>query len=88
MFVIASIVFMVCLTGDKDLPTMVYSGLAILLSSVILLLVELHTYSNNTKGFYHEYINLISFHLLNIWSSVPRDTRVILLNGRLCKCDS
>ncbi len=47
MFIIASIVFMVCLTGDKDLATMVYSGLAILLSSVILLLVELHTYSNN-----------------------------------------
>ena len=47
MFVIASIVFMVCLTGDKDLATMVYSGVAILFSSVILLLVELHTYSNN-----------------------------------------
>lgn len=47
MFIIASIVFMVCLTGGNDLATMVYSGLVILLSGVILLLVELHTYSNN-----------------------------------------
>lgn len=47
MFIIASIVFMECLSGDKDLATMVYSGLAILFSGVILLLVELHTYSNN-----------------------------------------